>query len=48
MLSAVLTLTSPCILESFSKIKINLNFYFHTSFWCPKGFMKTFKAFKAF
>ena len=28
-----LTLSTPCILESCTKIKINLNFYFDTSFW---------------
>ena len=32
----------PCISESCVKIKIKLNFYFHTSFWCLKGFHKTF------
>ena len=36
--NSYLTLPAPCILESFSKIKINLNFYFHTSLWCFKRF----------
>ena len=27
------------------KEKINLNFCFHTSFWCLKSFVKGFKAF---
>ena len=30
------TLPAPCISESCIKIKINLNFYFHTSLWCLK------------
>ena len=38
-----LTLPAPSISESYIKIKINLNFYFDTSLWCPKGFMKAFK-----
>ena len=25
--------------------KINLNFYFHTSLWCTKGFINPLKAF---
>ena len=33
-----LTLPVPCISESCIKIKINLNFYFHTSLWCLKSF----------
>ena len=37
-----LTLLAPCISESCIKIKINLNFYFHTSLWCLKGLHKTF------
>ena len=32
----------PCISESCIKIKINLNFYFHTSFWCRKRFYEGF------
>ena len=31
-------LTGPFISESCIKIKINLNFYFHTSLWCLKKF----------
>ena len=42
--NSVLTLAAPCISESFIKIKINLNFYFHTSLY-SKGFMNTSKAF---
>ena len=33
-----LTLPIPCISESYIEIKIKLNFYFHTSLWCLKGF----------
>ena len=33
-----LTLPVPCISESCIEIKINLNFYFHTSLWCLKRF----------
>ena len=33
-----LTLPAPRISESCIKIKINLNFYFHTSLWCLKRF----------
>ena len=43
-----LILLAPCTSESWIKIKINLNFYFHTSLWClgaSKGFMKSLKAF---
>ena len=28
-----LTLPAPCITKTCAKIKINLNFYFHTSLW---------------
>ena len=35
-----LTLTAPCITKSCIKIKINLTFYFHTTFWYLKDFMK--------
>ena len=34
----LLNLPSPCISESFIKIKINLNFCFHTSLWYLKRF----------
>ena len=37
-----LTLPTPWISESCIKMKINLNFYFHTSSWCLKGLHKTF------
>ena len=33
-----LKLPAPCILESYLKVKINLNFYFHTSLWCLRRF----------
>ena len=32
------TLPTPCISESCIEIKINLNFYFHTSLRCLKRF----------
>ena len=41
----LLTLLFPFISESCIEIKIKLNFYFHTSLWCLKGFMKALKAF---
>ena len=37
-----LPLPAPCILESCNKIKINLNFYFHTSVWFLKSFYEVF------
>ena len=43
--SRLLTLPAPYILESCIKIKINLNFYFHTSLLCLKRFVKVLKAF---
>ena len=33
-----LTFPAPCISESCIQIKIDLNFYFHTSLWCLKKF----------
>ena len=33
-----ITLRAPCISESCIEIKINYNFYFHTSLWCLKRF----------
>ena len=33
-----LTLKDPFISESCIEIKIELNFYFHTSLWCLKRF----------
>ena len=30
--------------ESCIKLKINLNFYFHTSLWCLKGLQKIFRG----
>ena len=33
-----LTLKDPSISESCIEIKIELNFYFHTSLWCLKRF----------
>ena len=35
-----LTLKDLCISESCIEIKIELNFYFHTSLWCLKRFYK--------
>ena len=44
----VLTLKVPCISESCIEIKIKLDFYFHTSFWCIKRFYEsTIKPFEA-
>ena len=40
----VFNLPPPCSLESCSKIKINLNFYFHTSLWCLKRFCEGLKG----
>ena len=34
----LLTLKDPFISESCIEIKIELNFYFHTSLWCLKRF----------
>ena len=42
--SCKLTLKDPLIFESCIEIKIKLTFYFHTSLWCLKRFMKAFKA----
>ena len=44
-----LTLKDPFISESCIEIKIQLNFYFHTSLWCTKRFygglfIKAFEA----
>ena len=36
-----LTLTALCISESCIKMKINLQFYFHTSLWCLKRFYES-------
>ena len=35
---SLLTLKDLLISESCIEIKIKLNFYFHTSLWCLKGF----------
>ena len=40
-----LTLKDPFISESCIEIKFELNFYFHTSFWCLKRFYEGLKAF---
>ena len=38
---------APCISESY--IKLKLGFYFHTSWWCPKGLYEGLKGlYKAF
>ena len=42
--SSALTLPAPCISESFIKVKINLNFYFHTSLWCLTRFYEGLKG----
>ena len=42
--ATLLTLPAPCLSESYIKIKINLNFYFHT-LWCLKRFYEGLKAF---
>ena len=39
-----LTLPAPCISESCIEIKINLNFYFHTSLWYLKRFYEGLKG----
>ena len=44
----VLNLLAPCISESCIEIKINLNFYFHTSLWCLKRFHEGFSENKNF
>ena len=42
----ILTLPTPCVSESYIKIKINLNFYFRTPLWCLiRFYMKAFEAF---
>ena len=41
---SILTLPIPCISKSCIKIKINLNFYFHTSLWCLKRFYENLKG----
>ena len=38
MKSRNLTLKDPFIYESIIEMKIELNFYFHTSLWCLKRF----------
>ena len=40
----VLTLKDPIISESCIEIKIELNFYFHTSLWCLKRFYEGLKG----
>ena len=39
----LLTLKNPFISESSIEIKIELNFYFHTSLWCLKRFYEGLK-----
>ena len=34
---------TPCNSEHYIKVKINLNFYFHTSFWCFRRFYEGIK-----
>ena len=38
LLCIISTLSVPCISESYIKLKIKLNFYFHTSLWYLKRF----------
>ena len=45
LLCYTVTLKDPLISESCIEIKIELNFYFHTSLWCLKRFTKALKAF---
>ena len=40
----LLTLKDPFISKSCIEIKIELNFYFHTSLWCLKRFYEGLKA----
>ena len=35
---------TPCNSEHYIKVKINLNFYFHTSFWCFRRFYEGIKV----
>ena len=42
--SIILTIKDPLISESCIKIKIKLNFYFHTSLWCFKRFYESLKG----
>ena len=44
LLNALLTLLAQCISESCIKIKINSNFYFHTSLWSIKKFYEGLKS----
>ena len=44
----ILTLKDPIISEICIKIKIELNFYFHTSLWCLKRFYEGLKGLKPF
>ena len=39
------TLSAPCVLESCIKVKINLNFYFHSSLRCLKRFYEGLSEF---
>ena len=42
----LLTLPVLCILEIHIKIKIYLNYYFHTSLWCLKRFYEGLFSFR--
>ena len=42
--TSLLTLKAPCISESCIELKIELNFYFHTSLWCLKRFYEGLKG----
>ena len=45
--NSFITLKDPFISESCIEIKIELNFYFHTSLWCLKRFYAFIKPFEA-
>ena len=45
MAQTMQTLKDPIISESCIEIKIELNFYFHTSLWCLKRFYEGLEGF---
>ena len=48
LFAKILTLKDPFISESCIEIKIELNFYFHTSLWCLKRFYEGLGLHKTF
>ena len=44
ILQLILTLPAPCISKGGIKIKVNVNFYFHTTLWCLKRFYEGLKG----